>query len=301
MKMKSLLLAAALFLPFALGAQEAQNAALAFTRIESNPRMAAFAGAGLASQEADAWSAISGAARLSFLKEKGDAALGFQLWKPAVAVDKSINFGGGAALRFGNLGVALAGTYDRSTVPYDGYCPNDLQLSLGLSYFLADAVSLGLNARYASQHFSNDARVNGFSVDISALYVILPELTLAATVGNVGPKVKGSGASFGQPSYARLGVAWNKVFAQKHGVEFLLDGEYNFGNTAAGALGVAYNYNRLVFVRAGYRLAGEKALIPSHLGLGIGLQYAGFRADVSLLTASKMLGNTLNIGLGYSF
>ena len=32
-----------------------------------------------------------------------------------------------------------------------------------------------------------------------------------------------------------------------------------------------------------------------------GLQYAGFRLDVTFLTASKTLGNTLLFGLGYSF
>lgn len=301
MKMKSLLLAAALCLPFAVSAQDAQNAALAFTRIERNPRTSAFAGAGIASRQADAWSALNAAARLPFLEGMGDAALGFQLWEPSNEADKTTNFAAAGGLRFGSFGVALGGAYDRSTVPFDGYNPNELQLSLGLSYLLADALSLGLNARYASQHFTKEAKVNGFSVDISAIYRILPELSVGALVGNLGSKVKASDASFGQPSYARLGVAWAKELAPDHGLELLLDGEYNFGNTAAGALGVCYNYSRLVFVRAGYRLAGEKALIPSHLALGLGLQFMGFRLDASFLTASQLLGNTLNIGLGYSF
>ena len=46
-----------------------------------------------------------------------------------------------------------------------------------------------------------------------------------------------------------------------------------------------------------YFLAG----LPSHLALGLGFQYAGFRLDASFLTASPLLGNTLHVGIGYTF
>lgn len=300
MILKRLILAMALFLPIALNAQEAPNAALAFTRIDRNPRTSAFAGAGLASTGASAWSAVADAAQLSFLNGLGDAALGLQLWQPTNEVDKTTNFGGGAAFRFGSFGAALAGAYQMG-VPIGGYTPNDLLISLGLSYNILEVVSVGLNARYATQHLAQNAQVNGFSADLSVIGRILPQLTAALSVGNLGPKVKASEASFGQPAYLKLGAAWNQTLAGKHTLEILLDGEYNFGSAAAGALGLEYNYGRIVFVRAGYRLAGEKALIPSHLAFGIGAQFAGFRADFSFLTASRLLGNTLNIGLGYSF
>ncbi len=300
MKMQRLILAVALFLPIALNAQEAQNAALAFTRIDRNPRTSAFAGAGLASTGASAWSAVADAAQISFLEGLGDAALGVQLWQPTNEVDKTTNFGGGAAFRFGSFGVGLAGAYQKG-VPFGGYTPNDLLISLGASYNILDVVSVGLNARYAAQHLTQTAKVNGFSADLSVIGRILPQLTAAISVGNLGPKVKASDASFGQPAYLKLGAAWNQTLAEKHTLEILLDGEYNFGSAAAGAIGLEYNYGRFVFARAGYRLAGEKALIPSHLAFGIGAQFAGFRADVSFLTASKLLGNTLNIGLGYNF
>ena len=300
MKMKRILLAVALCLPFAMNAQQAQNAALPFTRIDRNPRTSAFAGAGLASTKASAWSALYDAAQISFLEGMGDAALGFQLWEPSNEVDKTTNFGGGAAFRFGNFGVALAGAYDKC-VPRGAYTPNDFFLSLGASYNVADVVSFGLNARYAVQNLAQNAKLSGFSADLSIIGCITPELTAAVTVGNIGPKVRGSEDSYGQPTYGRLGVAWNKAFASVHGIELLLDGEYNFGAAAAVSVGAEYNYNRIVYARVGYRYAGEKALVPSHLGVGLGAQYAGFRLDVSYLTASKNLGNTVNIGLGYSF
>ena len=300
MKMKHILAALALSLPLTLNAQEAQNAALPFTRIDRNPRTSAFAGAGVASTNASAWSALSDAAQLSFIEGLGDAALGFQLWQPSNDADKTTNFGGGAAFRFGNFGVALAGAYDKCE-PFNNYNPSDLLISLGVSYNILDVVSVGLNARYASQNLAQNAKLSGFSADLSLIGHIVEGLTAGFTVGNIGPKVKGSTDSYGQPAYARLGVAWNKTLAGKHGIELLLDGEYNFGAAAAVSAGAEYNYNRLVYARVGYRYAGEKALIPSHLGAGIGLHIKGFRLDASYLTASEILGNTVNIGLGYNF
>ena len=300
MKMKHILAALALSLPLTLNAQEAQNAALPFTRIDRNPRTSAFAGAGVASTNASAWGALNNAAQLSFIEGMGDAAFGFQLWQPSNDADKTTNFGGGAAFRFGDFAVALAGVYDKCE-PFAGYNPSDLLLSLGASYNILDVVSVGLNARYASQNLAQNAKLSGFSADLSIIGRIMDGLTAGFTVGNIGPKVKGSVDSYGQPAYARLGVAWNKTLAEKHGLELLLDGEYNFGSAAAVSVGAEYNFNRLVYARVGYRYAGEKALIPSHLGAGIGLQFKGFRLDASYLTASEILGNTINVGLGYSF
>ena len=65
-------------------------------------------------------------------------------------------------------------------------------------------------------------------------------------------------------------------------------------------MGAEYAYNKTFYARAGYRLAGKKALIPSHLGLGVGLQFRGFRLEASYLTASELLGNTLNLGVAFT-
>ena len=64
---------------------------------------------------------------------------------------------------------------------------------------------------------------------------------------------------------------------------------------------IHFGYNNTLYARAGYRLAGKKALVPSHLGLGLGLQFQGFRLEASYLTASELLGNTLNLGAAYKF
>ena len=87
------------------------------------------------------------------------------------------------------------------------------------------------------------------------------------------------------------------IVAQLTTVVIALVGE----SAMAGAIGAEYAFNDLLFLRVGYRVAGESAVIPSHLALGLGLQFQGFRADVSYLAASPILGNTLTIGIAFRF
>lgn len=299
--MKRLYIVAAVTLLLAnFGNLAAQNTALGFTRIDRNPRTAALAGAGAASVENGAYAAFKNAATLPCLQGMGESFLGLQLWEMSNKVDKTTNLAAGVGFRFGQLGVALGGVYQKG-VPDTGFTPSDYLVSLGLAYSIQDIVSIGVNARYAGQRFAPSAKVSGFSVDVSVSGKVGQELSVIGAVAGLGPKVKGSVAEYSQPAYASLGVAWKHSLAPEHGVELVLDGEYNFDNTLAAAIGAEYAYDNLAFLRVGYRAAGKNAVIPSHLALGVGLQFQGFRAEVAYLTASPILGNTLSIGVGYRF
>lgn len=277
----------------------AQNTALGFIRIDRNPRTSALAGAGAASADNGAYAAFRNAATLSFLPGLGDVAGGVQLWEMSNEVDKTTNLLACTGFRFGKFGVAL-GTAFQMGVPVSAYNPSDLLVSLGLSYAIFDGLSLGVNARFAQQNFTQAVHVNGFSADVTVFGKIDDAISLIGGVACLGPKVKGSAAAYSQPSYAHVGAAWHKAFAE-HGISLALDAECNFDGGVAGAVGAVYSYDQTAFLRVGYRLSGKNVAIPSHLALGVGVQLHGFRADVSYLTASPVLGNTLSIGVGYSF
>lgn len=277
----------------------AQNTALGLVRIERNPRTSALAGAGSASVGNGTYAAFQDAATLAFLPGMGDFATGVQLWEMSNEVDKSTNLQLGTGFHFGPFGVALGAAYQLG-VPVGAFTPSDLLVSLGLAFRVADGVSLGVNARYAQQRLTQTVQVNGFSADISVLGKINEAFSLIGGVACLGPKVKGSVAEYSQPAYVHAGAAWHQDFAP-HRIELMLDAEYNFDNTLAGAIGAEYSYQDTLFLRLGYRLAGTNAVIPSHLALGLGFRIMGFRADVSYLTASPVLGNTLSVGVGYSF
>ena len=297
MKMKKCILAVVMAL---VGLEAGAQSALPFIRIDRNPRSSAMAGAGMASVNNGWYAAFGNAAQLGFQPVKGDVGAALQLWEMSNEVDKTTNLQAGAGLRFVNFGVALGAAYQMG-VMQGTYTPSDRLVSLGLAYNIGGFVSIGLNARYAAQHFTQEAKVSGFSIDISALGRISPEITVAVGVGCLGGQVQGSADAYPQPAYARAGAAWNHAFGPMHALELALDAEYGFDGAAAGTIGLEYGYNHTIYARAGYRLAGKKALIPSHLGLGVGLQFRGFRLEASYLTASPILGNTLNLGAAYKF
>ena len=278
----------------------AQDTALGFTRIDRNPRTSALAGAGMASARSSAYAAFGNAAQLGFLPGRGDVGLGVQLWEMSNEVDKTANFNAAAGFRFGHFALALGGAYQLG-VPQGFFTPADGLVSLGLAYNILDVVSVGVNARYALQSLTQEYRINGFSMDLSVLGRISPAVSVAVAVGTIGNAIASSTGSSKQPAYLRGGAAWNLDPAPKHAVELMLDAEYNFDGSFAADLAAEYVYNHTIFARAGYRLASKLALIPSHLALGVGVRFVGFRAEVSYLTASPVLGNTLNLGVGYSF
>lgn len=295
MTMRKHILAAVLVFLSATSLKISAQNALSFSRIDRNPRTSAMAGAGMASVAGTGYAAFGNAAALGFQNGMADVAAGVQLWEMSNEADKATHLQAGAGFRFGNFGVAVGGAYQMGQLQ-GTFTPNDLLLSMGLAYNIADVVSVGVNGRYASQSLTREAKVNGFSADITVMGRFSPQFTVAAGVGNIGPKVKGSTDSYAQPSYARAGVAWTPADA----FALMLDGEYNFDGTLAAALGAEYNYHHIVYARAGYRIASEKALIPSHLGAGVGLHLGGFRVEASYLTASPVLGNTVTLGVAYS-
>lgn len=285
-------------LPQGAGAQG--QTALGWTRIDRSAKTSAWAGAGAASLQGGTYSAFAHAAQLPFQGTMGTVNAGLQLWELSNEADKATHISAGGGFRFGSFGVAVGGAVQLGQ-NIGTFKPVERLLALGLAYSFLDRVALGVNFRYAVQPFSAEQRISGISVDVQVLGRITQELSASLGVGTLGPRVKGSTAEFSQPAYAKAALAWRKALVPEHALEVVLDGDFNFDKTFGGALGAEYAYNNMLFVRAGYRLASEKAVIPSHLGLGVGVHFSGFRADISYLTASPVLGNTVNIGLGYSF
>lgn len=257
------------------------------------------AGAGIASTHSSWYDAFGNAARLGFLEGKVDGGAGLQLWEMSNEADKSTNLHAGAGLRFGQFAVGLGGAYQMG-IPQGTFTPNDLLLSAAVAYNISDVVSIGLNGRYAAQQFTREAGVNGYSFDLTVIGRITPALSAAVGVGNIGNEVRGSEGFYGQPAYAHGGIAWKPALADGQCLELLLDGEYNFDGNFAATLGVEYAYNKTVYARAGYRYASEKAVTPSHLGIGLGVQFGYLRVEASYLTASPVLGNTLGLGVAFT-
>ena len=144
-----------------------------------------------------------------------------------------------------------------------------------------------------------DFSSSAFSVDILAQVRFWEGFNAAVGVRSVGKILEDSYMS-SLPSSLAVGLSYRYVTGI-HSIEALLDGDWFFSNNWGVSAGFSYGIKEIGFVRVGYRFASESAAVPSHLAVGLGLKYIGLSLDVSYITLNKVIGNTFQIGLGYSF
>lgn len=303
MKNVRIIILVAVFALFSLNLMAQQQEVLTFTRIERNPRAAGLAGAGAASVGSTAYASFVNSAIIPFSNNTADFAAGYQYWAPSLGAAHAINLAG--AYRIGNIGLSLGGVYQMEQKDFDGFRPAEIQIGAGFGARILPWLGLGLNARYVQENMFQGHSQNGFGLDAMAFFAPLWGLTLTAGVANIGSSVKSNaGGSYPQPTSIAAAAAYYLILGagSKHSIEFMLDENfYIHSRTNAVSFGMEYSYDRIAFARVGYRIASENAAYPSHLSLGLGVQYAGFRLDVSYLTLSDIIGNSVAVGLGYRF
>lgn len=289
------------WMPF-LAAQDA----LSFTRIDRNPVTSALAGAGAAHNGTAAYSAFGNAAMLPFFNGKLDAAVSYQRWSPALSLSNNVSLGAAYKItpRVGlSLGYTLENgasyeVYEGPGAPSGLFYPKNHVIALGLGVGITDLISVGLNVRYAREVPAPGVVYGGVNADLFAGFQLNDGLRLTAGVSTLGSLVE---KTWKQPTSLKVAVDWAPVMTGDHVLDILADADYYFSGCFSAAAGLQYAWKQLLFVRAGYRYALEACVIPGHLALGLGIQFHGIRLDVSYLTASMPLGNTLNLGLAYSF
>lgn len=310
MKKLLTLCVAAMLLSATLSAQN-QSDALPFIRIERDPAATAMAGAGSAMTEGIAYSAFRNAAVIPFFAGVLDAGVTYQNWAPDGV--KSTNIAFGAGYKFAErFGISLSGVYQNGETydvvradgtPGKSFTPNDLLINAGIGFAFTDQLSLGASLRYASSTVGEDASYSSFGGDVMLLYRdIIPGLNATAGVRAIGTPIEDSvGESFSIPASAAIGASYGTIFAEKHALTCALDADYFFSGNLTIAGGLQYGFNDLVFARAGYHFGTENAVLPSYASVGLGVKWMGIRLDVAYLTANDAIGNSLAIGLGYSF
>ena len=284
-----------------MGAIAQTPEALTFSKIERSPREAALAGAGAASLGSTAYASFVNSAIIPFSNNTADFAAGYEYWAPSLGAANAINLAG--AYMIGNIGLSLGGVYQMEQPDFDGYRPGEIQINAGVGVRVLDWLGFGLNVRYLRENIFEGYANNGFGVDAMALFVPVKGLSVSAGVVNLGGGIKDSaGNKYPQPSSLKLAAAYRLGINAQNALEFMLDEDYFWASRSnAVSFGMEYSYARMVYARVGYRIATSGAAYPSHLGLGLGAEYKGFRLDVSFLTLSEAIGNSVAIGLGYRF
>ena len=274
--------------------------AVPFVQIPSDARALSLGGTGLV-QSAGAYAWDNNMAVSALGEQTAAFGANYASWAPASSQMGLVNSGG--YYRLGKLSLALGGRYCLEQ-PYElvsgvskvlgTFTPKEFTLGAGVAYQIMDPLAVGVSLRYISSELAESARGSAVAADITATYSV-GGLLAAVGVSNLGSKISYGGQGNALPTTAKAGVSY-RLGGLVAGVEadYLLS-----GGLMAGA-GVEYGFANLAFVRAGYHYGSGSAL-PSFLSLGAGVHFKGVRLDVSWLTASEALGNTLSLGLSYGF
>lgn len=284
--------------------------ALSFTRIDRNPVTSGFAGAGSVSHLNAAYSAFSNTSGLVMDEQGLCASLSYQLWAPGAAPSNNLAAGVSAktskrfALAFGFSRDMLAPyeLFNSNGLSAGKYTPTQTQMAIGLSFAFGQKLSLGVSARYAFERLAKDTVYDGIGADVMFGYKFSDTFRMSAGLANIGtPLVSTDKKKYNQPASAKLSVAWFMPLGSDR-IDVMSDADYYlFSGGISASLGVQYALKDFLFFRTGYRFASDKAPVPGYLSVGVGGKYKFFTLDVSYLTLSKVLGNTLSVGLGYSF
>ena len=274
-------------------AAQEMGAAMPFVSIDRNPATSAMAGT-------QATSALFNPAAVPF--SNGDVVFSFQNWTPG----KEKHFNLLAALPCSkSFGLYAIGAYQAGqayTIYTDAgkakgsFTPSDILAGLGMGIAFSEHLSMGIKGAFVMQALAEDAKYNAFYADAFLLYHSA-KVNASAGISAIGSKVKSGDAAYTLPTVIKAGADYTPI----EGLKLALDADYYLSLGFAASIGAEYAYKDMIFARAGYHIGTGKTPIPSHLGLGAGFKWKGIHLDVSFLTASQTLGNTLNIGLGYSF
>lgn len=302
--MKNTVISAALLLLFAGSAFAADGGGSPFdySRVDGNAATAAMAGASMSNTENLAYGAFSNPAMLPFSSRTMGVGAGYRSWMPKY--DGGNGFGLAGGYNNGRFGISAAGSYLMGSA-YDvisdsgsslgRYTPGEMNLGVGAGFRFAGNFSIGANVKYFRNSLTSTVAYNGFAADIAAAWAN-DNFAVTAGVMALGPKVK----NFGMPTSAMASASYRNRW-DSHGFLVEADADYYFSGAVSAAAGAQYSFADTIFVRAGYRFSAEGAPVPSHASVGLGVNFIGISLDVAYLLASETVGNTLMLGLGYSF
>ncbi len=301
MKIRYIFLVAALFVALSVKGQE--NTAFGENRTDRNPASLSMASAGLSRVDNASWGALYNPSTMVFSPESFGINLAARNWAPEYDGAKSGVVA--AAYNAGRFSVALGGAYSIGK-EYDvlnsngshigSFAPSGMQAALGLGFRIMDNLSIGANVKYNTKTIAESYSYSAISTNLLLSYNS-GDFGVSAGVMELGTKVEGKGGnSYSLPTSLVLAADYSLGF-----LDFVLDLDYYLSGGFSAALGAEYNFNEMLFIRGGYRMASGTVPVPSFASLGLGLQFNGIELNAAYLLASETLAGSLGFGLSYSF
>lgn len=252
----------------------------------------------------DSRSIAMGVSALQPTAPKMDAKALFGLWAPNAANNTIV--GADVFFRIGDKIAVSAEGREFIDKPYDivndkgvtegTFAPSDLIVGLGGSFAATEQISVGAKLRILSSKLASDIKGSAFCADLSARYsggIFDAGLSLR----NLGSKIDYGAGGYALPAF----LAADGTFSPLNGLTVAAEVDYLFAGALMAGLGAEYTLMDIVSVRGGFHYGDASKALPTYVSLGLGVKFAGVHLDAAFLTASEALGNTLLVGLGYSF
>ena len=286
--------------PAAAQVEVGANEAMGSLRIDRDPVLQSMAGAGFAmTSSSQAYAAFGNPAAAALSAKKLEAGLSYGAWSPRYAAGSNLSAGVTGHVKENvaiSLGFSRIGYPGLDFEPSSVFKPSDLIIRAGVGFGLSESFAIGFTAGYAKEAILSDYSLSAFSVSALAQYH-LEGLNVVGGLVHLGGKVA---SDYSLPSSVKLATDYEVTFGGGS-LDIAVDGDYYFSGNYSVALGLDFGIGGIGFVRGGYRIASERAAIPSGLGLGAGFAWHGISLDVSFLTASETIGGSWSAGLGYRF
>ena len=198
---------------------QAQDEAFGWMCQRNDPVSVAMAGVSLAPSSDISFSAFRNPAVIPYSESRFAVTAAYS---PAVGDMTTDGLDVGVGMKTGErLGFSVAGNYnscgeyeviDDSGNRNGMFKTSSMMFSAGLGLKVIDALSVGINLKYAGERLASDSNQGVFASDVYALYR-WRMLRFSAGLANVGTSVKdASGSSYHIPSSVRLAAGYGQAF-----------------------------------------------------------------------------------------
>jgi hypothetical protein len=199
------------------------------------------------------------------------------------------------------------------------FTPFDLTVDLGYGYAITSNLSVATTVRYVTGKVSDvegSKAGSALGVDLG-FYFRKNRINAGLALSNIGTKINYGGEDNSMPARVKVAGGYSLLVNNKHTVNGTLEIAYaflpkNYTGFETG-IGVEYIYNKLLAVRAGYRLGNSEnnpTVVPDNFGsslsyatLGLGLNLWKCTLDASYLLSvpESPVRNSFRLSLGVRF
>lgn len=178
---------------------------------------------------------------------------------------------------------------------------SDVALSLSYARKMTEQFSFGGTVKYIEETLDK-LKMRGVMIDIGTYYRTgLGSTRFAVTVSNfgaelapdgevvlVGKRKKSDWQSFAPPTIFRIGFAFEPYQNEEHSVTTSIQLNHPNDNSENVSLGVEYSWNRMLFLRGGYKINVKEQNYSFGAGINVPITIAEFTFDYAFANFEQL-------------